>query len=272
MTKNNDGIKVTRTWVAIEKLSSGLAYQRGIKEWFVREAVDKFDELAVEPVCVSLRDGKYNVVDGQHTIAILKAMGRTRVFCEIREGLDFAGESAWFVQKETKGRKQTINSLLNARAYSGDDKNLNALIDCLSVVGYSLKLVGVKNTYSIINASDTVEKIFNELGCVMFLDFIKLHKKVFDGDKKSLQSNFLNGFCLFFKTYRKDINEKRLEHVFNCNVNKNVKQTSDIILEAKRDVDSKDTSLKYAKVFVRSYNHNIRKLTPLKISKLDDLN
>lgn len=256
--------------VDINLLTSGLAYQRPIDEGFVAEKVSCFDMNLVEPICVSFRDGRYYVVDGQHTIAILKNKEFNKAYCEVRSGLMVEDENAWFYSKETKHRKQSTNRLLNARYFSGIDSKLNSLVQYLGVVGYKLKTVDVKNSEGVINASETIESIFNTMENIDFLKYITLHQSTWNGEKKSLQATFLRGLSVFYTTYYSEIDEKRFIKVFSKSANKNAKSPQDLLQEASRDIDTKDVNIKLAKVLVRTYNYNMRSGNPLKISKLED--
>ena len=55
-------------------LKSKQDYQRKIDMDFVRKAIAEFDPDKIEPVHVSYRDGKYYVMDGQHTILICEGV------------------------------------------------------------------------------------------------------------------------------------------------------------------------------------------------------
>ena len=56
------------------QLKSKQDYQRKIDMGYVKEKIAQFDPNKVEPVHVSYRDGKYFVMDGQHTILILEGV------------------------------------------------------------------------------------------------------------------------------------------------------------------------------------------------------
>lgn len=255
--------------VDIELLHSGLAYQRPIDNSFVEDKVKNFNENDVDPPKVSYRDGKYNVVDGQHTITICKSVGWKKIRCEIREGLTVAEENEWFVITNTKHRPQSKNRILNGRYYSGSDEKLNTLITCLSAVGYKLRTPDIQDTFGLISASDTIENIFSELGKETFLDFITLHSAIWNGDKLSLQASFLKGFAKFYMTYFEQIDTKRCITIFSKS-NSKQKSPSDIKKEADDDRYTKDVGIRYAKVFTKYYNSNLSKERKLKMSKLED--
>lgn len=260
---NSKDMKRNFEYVDINLLHSGLIYQRKLKEKFINETLLKFDTNEVNAPLVNLRDGQYNVVDGQHTIAICKKKGWNKIRCEIRKNLTEVEESQWFEVTNTKQRQQSKSSILNAR-YFGKDKSLNELICTLSSIGYKLKTVDVLNSDGVIDASVTIESIFKEMGNSEFLDCFSLHNSVWNGNKESLKASFLKGMSKFYNTYKNEIDTKRFVTALS-------KQTaSEIKKEAENDKFTKDIGIKYAKVICAHYNKGIRKNNPLKMSKLED--
>ena len=260
--KDNE-VKRNFEWVDINLLHSGLAYQRPINEKFVRDTLKVFDKNEVNEPLVSLRDGQYNVVDGQHTITICKKKGWSRIRCEIRKNLTKEEESRWFTITNTKQRPQSKQSILNSR-YFGNDEKLNKLIQALSSVGYKLKTVDISDSDGVIDASVTIENIYNEMQQVDFVNCLTLHQGVWNGDKESLKASFLKGMFKFYNTYKTNIDDKRfLKTLSKCSAEK-------IRVEAETDKFTKDISVKYARVLVVYYNKGLSKDKQLKISLLED--
>ena len=54
------------------RLTSGLPYQRPVNQKEVDRLIREWDERLLDPVIVSFRDGKFNVVDGQHRISAMR--------------------------------------------------------------------------------------------------------------------------------------------------------------------------------------------------------
>lgn len=256
-------------WIDMELLHSGLTYQRPIDNSFIEDKVKNFNKNEVDPPCVSYRNGKYNVVDGQHTIVICKTVGWKKIKCEVREGLSVEEENDWFVITNTKHRAQSKNRILNGRYFSGVDNNLNTLIKCLSSVGYKLRTADIDNKSGVINASETIENIFSDMKEESFIRFIALHQAIWNGEDFSLQASFLKGFAKFYTTYVEVFDEKRCITVFS-KANKKRKSPSDIRKEADDDKYTKDIGIRYARIFVNYYNSSLAKCNKLKMSKLED--
>ena len=65
---SNPGVDRT---LPTSRLTSGLPYQRPVDEKEVDRLVREWDDRLLEPLTVSFRDGRFNVVDGQHRIAAM---------------------------------------------------------------------------------------------------------------------------------------------------------------------------------------------------------
>lgn len=253
-------------WVDVNKLQSFSSYQREIKSDKVIYILANFDEKKVNPICVSYRNGKYYVVDGQHTLASLKARGVEKALCHIRYGLTEQEESEWFVELELGYGKQKKSTMLNAKLLSGKYDEIEAINDIVKSVGYALDIPSTKGGgIPTIKATKAMEVLYNEFGEEVLSSAMKLHSEVFDWDKKSLQENFLKGFVKFYHTYSEDLDVKRLKFAFKKT------STSMFAREAGSHKEDKNVSIRWAKEFVRIYNYDMRKGSLLKISKVEDM-
>jgi hypothetical protein len=258
--------------VEIEKLHSGLAYQRPINENFVREKIANFDPTEVEIPSISLRikesgESEYRVIDGQHTIAIIKGMGWIKIKCEIREGLSDEDEHKWFHQKNAKKRPQSSSRLLNAAIHGKFDETTNRLISSLDMAGYKIKAVDVSGTRGVINAGESIKRIFTNMDEKDFTKCMMLHSSTWAGEKKALTASFLKGICKFYNTYKDKIDTNRFVNALS---EKKI-TVNEIIKEADSDTYYKDLGVKYARILTKYYNKDLRTENKrLKISLLED--
>ena len=77
-------------------LTSGLPYQRPMRQEKIDRLIREWNPRKLTPVIVSFRDGKFNVVDGQHHIEAMrkKAGGRDVIVpCIIHTGLTYREEA-----------------------------------------------------------------------------------------------------------------------------------------------------------------------------------
>ena len=89
---------------------------------YVKEKISIFDPNKVEPVHVSYRDGKYYVMDGQHTILILEGINGNKpvdINCIVHKGMTYTDESDWTVDQYEKKHKHTYNEMAVAKYEAG---------------------------------------------------------------------------------------------------------------------------------------------------------
>ncbi len=106
------------------QLTSGLPYQRPVEPEDVDRLIAKWDDRLLTPLVVSFRDGKFNVVDGQHRIAAMRKMadgGNVTVPCLIYTGMTYEQEAEmYFKLDQSKGRLR-LSHATKALLESGTD-------------------------------------------------------------------------------------------------------------------------------------------------------
>ena len=106
--------------IYLSRLTSGLNYQRTVDEKAVRKLAENWNPRYLDPVTVSYRDGKYNVIDGQHRIAAMRRMKESgklkfdadvKVLCIVHTGLTYQEEAELFYRLDQFGFKRMIGIL-----------------------------------------------------------------------------------------------------------------------------------------------------------------
>ena len=79
------------------KMLLSAPYQREIRNNNIKEIIRKFDKNKVKPIVVSYRNGKYYVVDGQHTLTVLRMLFGENyiVTTRVLKGLTYDDEAAY---------------------------------------------------------------------------------------------------------------------------------------------------------------------------------
>jgi hypothetical protein len=93
----NDTKKTNHTmeYIALNQCAPA-DYQRNTNDRQVSAIVKKFDEAKLGSLTVSLRDGKYYIIDGLHRSKALKALNYTHAPCIVLRGLTYEQEAAYF--------------------------------------------------------------------------------------------------------------------------------------------------------------------------------
>ena len=92
------------------ELYSGQPYQRPVKDCDVDKLVREWDPRLLTPLVVSYRDGRYNLVDGQHRVcAMRKKNGGKDVtaLCRVYHGLTYEQEAELYYKlDQAKGHQR----------------------------------------------------------------------------------------------------------------------------------------------------------------------
>lgn len=266
--------KVEHKDIPINQLDSMLNYQRDIDMAFVekKSSDDEFDEKEVDEVKVSVRsDGSYKVCDGQHTVAILKKRGWLTAPCELRYGMTIEEENDWFSVTNTKSRAQARKRTLTSQINGTYEKNKDEqdFYACIKSIGFKLDIYGEQpgDDFKIGCPARLLEVYKDYITNKSQSDFIEcmdIIKTCFKGDPLSLQWNFIRGIFDFYETFKNDIDRRRLITTVGS------ASPEYIRTQAKSDLYTNKSSLKYAKIFVAIYNTNLSKSKRLKMSKLED--
>ena len=134
-------------------------YNRGISRNHVNQIKRNFREDLVQPVLVSFRDGKYYIVNGQHTSQVIYELNgndpNTPVKCHVMTGLTYEQEADLYYNVNTY--TQPLNTLdLTIGRIEANDAEAIRFRDVIESCGY---VIGT-NTNSSINAISLAWKLF----------------------------------------------------------------------------------------------------------------
>ena len=123
--KSTDNIQPTWTTRVINssQLKSKQPYQRNVHMGYVKHIIDNFDPNLVNPVHVSYRDGKYYILDGQHTVVALEAVNGNKpvdVVCVVHKGMTYVDEAEYYAEQYATKHRHTYNEMTMARYEAGE--------------------------------------------------------------------------------------------------------------------------------------------------------
>lgn len=235
-----------------KQITSDPTYQRSIDFARVKKIADHYNPDLVNPIKVSLRDGKYYVFDGQHTLAALKMRNGNRdllVECKVYRGLTQQDEAILFSEQNGVSRAVTTNAKMKA-LYTAGDVEVNELYNAITSLGIKFDFSNAKGPYKII-ACATVYKIFKKVSCSEFQMILKIVRDAWNGESESFNNEILSGMYVFYTTYKKDIN-----------INKAIEQfgkvtPQQIIRNGKAYQEG--GGKRFARQLVIAYNKNLRR-------------
>ncbi len=242
------------------RLTSGLPYQRPVEEREVERLIREWDDRLLDPIVVSFRDGKFNVVDGQHRIAAMRRMNggeEVMVVCKIYSGLTYEQEAALCYKLDKAKKRLSLAQSANALAESGTDAEISTIKSLVERNGFVWALGRKTGRPNEIGSTRAVINAWRLLGSSEFAHLLVLLRCAWDGDPRSLTSFVITGMALFLKTYAVEMDDRAF-----------VRQLSkvdpdEIIRRGKLDYSTSNTALRYARVILEKYNSqrkNDRKL------------
>lgn len=237
------------------KLTSGLSYQRHINEREVRRLVRDWDDQLLDPLTVSFRDGRYNVVDGQHRVMALRRKNGgedVMVLCRIYTGLTYAQEAELCVKLDKAKKRLSLSESTNALLESGTDPRLKQINRLMVFEGFTWALDKKKGGDYEITATQSVISAYDLLGSDLFSRMMWLLNNTWHGDPASLNAAMLSGMALFIKTYETELND----HTFVQRLS--AVPPEEIVRRSKADFSTNNRALRCAKVLWDKYNSGCR--------------
>lgn len=202
---NNDYAK--GEYVNVNLLHSGLYYQNEPNKERVKQIASKFRFHKYQVIDVSFRDGKYNVIDGQHRLYAAKQAGVKSLYCWVRYGLSESEEMELFVDLAEDRRKVKPMETYKA-LYGAGNKFVVELINSTRNSGINFDFNDYKKENKIV-CIKTMAKLFDK-NKSDYSNTLNLIKKTWNGDPITLEAKFLCGIYDFYRIYgdEETFNEK----------------------------------------------------------------
>ena len=92
LTGMNVNSQSAEVFLSTGVLFSGQQYQRPVLERVVDRLVREWDPRLLTPLVVSFRDGRYNLVDGQHRVCAMRKKNNGKdvtVLCRVYRGMTY---------------------------------------------------------------------------------------------------------------------------------------------------------------------------------------
>jgi hypothetical protein len=146
-------------WLAIEDLRIDPEAQRDLRVSWVKQHVQKFDADQLGYIVVNIRrDGHHYVIDGQHRVELLRAVGwgDQKVSCEVFTGLSQKEEAALFLSRNDRLAVRTFDKF-RVRITAGEPvaTDINRI-----VLAASLSLAQATTGSGHVSAVTALERIY----------------------------------------------------------------------------------------------------------------
>ena len=196
--------------LSTSQLTSGQPYQLPVEQKDVDKIIREWNGREITPVVVSFRDGKFNVVDGQHHIEAMrqKAGGRDVIVpCIIHTGMTYEQEAELYARLDRDKKRLTLRQYTKAVVEAGSDANIMEVKRLTEEVGFIWALgepTGEPFEIAPIRALINAHRL---LGSEGFSRMLTLMAGAWRGMPNSLKASMLSGMALFLKTYEAELND-----------------------------------------------------------------
>jgi len=183
-----------------------------------------FDPNKLGTIEVSLRDGFYNIVDGQNRVLACRLVGHEMVGCKVHHGLTYEQEALLFHDLNKKRfMLKAAESLKGLR--EGKDPEITRLYAIVGVNGFQIATQCGQNSISAVGALQKVVKRYGMETLDKALDIIS---KSWNGDQQSLKGDMIEGLSVLIDTYGTDFKKKRAIDRFSTVLPKEIFQIAEI--------------------------------------------
>lgn len=237
--------------LSTEQLNSGLAYQRSVEPKAIDELIQNWDLRQLEPINVSLRDGKFNVLDGRHRITSMKKMAGGQeviVPCRIFTGLSYEDEAELYALLDKSRRRLSMREPTNAEIESGANAELIEIRRLAEENGFTWTMGEPTGAPDEIGAVRALISAYRLLGGAAFSRMLYLLAGTWHGSPRSLKAGMISGMALFLKTYETEVNDRAFIQRLSET------EPDEIIRQSNVDFSTNRTALRFARVIRDKYN------------------
>lgn len=234
--------------LSTSRLTSGLPYQRPVDQRKVDKIIREWNPRKLTPVVVSFRDGKFNVVDGQHHIEAMrqKAGGRDVIVpCIIHTGMTYQEEADMYAALDTDKTPLTPRQHTKALVEAGSDPKIMEIKRLVEDGGFTWALdVQTGEPYEIAPIRALINA-YQLLGGASFSRMLALMAGTWQGTPHSLRASMLSGMALFLKTYETELSDRAFIRRMSA------VGPDEIIRQGRLD---SSLSLRFARIIWENYN------------------
>ena len=187
-------------------------YQRGVERKRVELIARDFNEYIVNEPKVSFRNGRYYVMDGQHTIegCILLNGGADRpILCKVYTGLTMEQEALLFAEQNGHAAPLSAGIKLRAKVVGGDAPS-KAFVAATNRVGLSLNYDSMQLSDYRISCVGTALKLYDQLGEEIYCEALRHIVEAWEGRPDSFRAAVLRGVMYFVQLYHGQYSAERL--------------------------------------------------------------
>ena len=234
--------------LSTSRLTSGLPYQRPLKQERIDKIIREWNPRKLTPAVVSFRDGKFNLVDGQNRAEAMRQMAGGKdviVPCIIHTGMTYQEEADMYAALDTDKTPLTPRQHTKALVEAGSDPKIMDIRRLVEENGFTWALDTQTGVPYEIAPVRTLINAYQLLGGAAFSRMLALMAGAWQGTPHSLRSSMLSGMALFLKTYEPELDDQTFIDCMSA-------VSPDEIIRRGR-IDS-SIALRFARIIWDSYN------------------
>lgn len=194
--------------IPLDLLKVDKQYQREPSEGKVRAIARRFEERSAGALQISVReDGSYWVMDGQHRLLVMRALGRPDALCMLWYDLTLAEEAIVFAESNTLRATPRAATIFRARLLAGES-DVVAIEKILRDLGIRIIVTpgGAGQTATnVVWATRALERIYDEAGPDGLRYVLGVAQGLWGQQVRGLGQDVLLGIHLFWRTYRRQL-------------------------------------------------------------------
>ena len=240
--------------VKLSDMRCDMSYQRTPNDKWVRDIYEKWDDMKANIVDLSLRDdGKYYVINGNHTrLAAVKA-GKTELPCRVYTNLNVEDEARLFTELNSEQKKPKYAEILRAKVAAGSQPETSYI--------KALDDLGIPYTYNQssgrrVKCHSALLSIFKKTSIDLMRRALKVANDAADGRDVFYQNGYFPGICSLIVNHP-EVDDVRLITLINKTTSSKVMEIAD---RYKRAVTtgSMSATLYFRKAYIDIYNKGLR--------------
>lgn len=198
--------------IEASKLISSQSYQRPVNQKNVKCIKEGYVKELVNPVKVSLRNQKYYVFDGQHTLTVLTEMFGSNCIipCIVYTGMTYEREAELFAKQDEFKKKLNAREQYKA-LYEGKDEEMTRFVNICTECGFVCNLSGGSSApLKISNVKYMYEVVFKKRGEKHLRRLLGVLKGAYPEDKDGMNDNIIKGLDIFMTMYDGEYSDENL--------------------------------------------------------------
>lgn len=184
------------------KLISCQPYQRPVNKKNCDCIKTGYIKELVNPIKVSLRNGKYYVFDGQHTLTVLTEMfgENCTVPCLVYCGLTYEREAELFAKQDEFKKKLDIREQVKAQ-YESKDEEIVRFVKAVEECGYKCRFNGGGRNEGVGNIRYLLDHVYRTKGEEHMKRILHIIKAAWPEEHSATSDPIIKGVDIFVSLY-----------------------------------------------------------------------